>query len=136
VIFPETCDDGPTSVIGCLSTCLGEDPRWTCLVGTPTSRSNCSPKCADGIKVGSETCDAGPNPGCLPTCLGPAVGYSCDGASPDICTPICGDGRVISFETCDDGPASHVSPFLVINCMPNCLSPVLGWDCPGGSLTT
>jgi len=98
VIYPEICDDGPAnhntpySLTGCLPNCFGSDSKWNCVGGNLVSRSSCSPKCGDGIKVGNETCDAGSGPGCLTDCSGVKIGYTCNGASPDVCSPICGDG--------------------------------------------
>lgn len=94
------------------------------------------PNCGDGFKVGNELCDAGLNLGCKADCTGIETGYSCDGATPDVCHLICGDGRVIPPEICDDGPQSHLAPFSVVSCLPDCSNSDPKWSCFGGNPIT
>ena len=63
-------------------------------------------KCKDGIIEGIETCDDGGLGGCLPNCMGPAIGYICHTmplTNRSNCSVVCGDGIVTPPETCDDG---------------------------------
>lgn len=40
VIPPETCDDGAKG--GCNSTCIGQNPLYVCVGGSPTTPTNCT----------------------------------------------------------------------------------------------
>ena len=96
------------------------DSGWQSDGATPTS--NMSPICGDGITVGTDTCDAGANPGCDGTCTGEAVGYNCTGTDPTVCVVHCGDGIQLGTEQCDD--ANSVQYDGCFNCMDE-----VGWTC-------
>ncbi|MBK8156764.1 MAG: hypothetical protein IPK55_12585 [Streptococcus sp.] len=50
---------------------------------------------------------------------------------PSVCKPICGDGKNMPGEICDDGDVSNST-----NCQSDCLGPVSGYLCFGGSTST
>lgn len=60
-------------------------------------------------KVGFETCDAGPKPGCFANCSAPSPDWNCSRASPDICLEICNDGLLVGVEKCNSGPKNECS---------------------------
>jgi len=122
-------------VIGCLSDCSSNDPKWNCIGGDSVSWTDCSPTCGDSLVAGNEFCDDGVALGCLADCSGPTPGFICETAT-NICSPICGDGRVYSPETCDDGPSTHLIPYKVTGRLSTCLAPAKGWACTGGDSST
>ncbi|HSC86304.1 MAG TPA: hypothetical protein VLC09_03505, partial [Polyangiaceae bacterium] len=64
------------------------------------------PYCGDGIKNGSEACDAGASGSltCTPSCTVRSDGVNCSAI------PYCGDNIVqAAFEQCDDGDAAHAA---------------------------
>ena len=83
--------------------------------------SVCIIPCGDGIVVSpDENCDDGPLNICNPNCLGNAVGWNCDGASPTVCTEICDDGLIVGIEECDDGDPSSSNDPIEAGCSSGC----------------
>lgn len=89
----ENCDDGNRDDHdGCDSSCHVE-------CGFDCSSGRCQTVCGDGIKAGTEHCDA--VVGCTDKCV-PAPGYDCDPIKNE-CTHECGNGHVEDTEECDGG---------------------------------
>ncbi|CAI2371112.1 unnamed protein product [Moneuplotes crassus] len=108
VISPEVCDDNNTvSGDRCSFDCTAIELSWYCLGGSSTSKSvcaecsnwfylndpsspsECTTKCSDGYRVGSEVCDDGDivdEDGCSSDCSETEVGWKCDTSVPNICT--------------------------------------------------
>jgi fibro-slime domain-containing protein len=81
------------------------------LDGFVSAKSECAPKCGDGIVAGTETCDDGKNDGSYGSCSS-----SCQRG------PYCGDGVVqAGHETCDDGVnLTTYSANGMAGCAPGC----------------
>ncbi|HEX4352590.1 MAG TPA: DUF4215 domain-containing protein [Polyangiales bacterium] len=81
------------------------------LDGFVSAKSDCAPKCGDGIVAGTETCDDGKNDGSYGSCSS-----SCQRG------PYCGDGVVqAGHETCDDGVnLTTYSATGMAGCAPGC----------------
>jgi len=136
----EVCDDDVvtdlTDGIGCAAGCRAFILGWNCVGGSNTSVSVCSPICDDGLLRGSENCDdqIAPNVAqwrCNSNCIDNWDGWYCTPLTePSVCTEICGDGRLAGIETCDDDFELDGE-----GCNPNCIGPIPGWNCVGGSYT-
>src|SRR5450432_4566081 len=96
---------------GCSSDCKTIEPGYVCRV----PGRKCTPKCGDGVLIGSEACDDGNNmdgDGCSANCL-VEPGASCPKPTTgkSVCTvSVCGDGMQTGYEACDCG-TSNTPPF-------------------------
>ena len=83
------------------------------LQGFTTKKSNCMPRCGDGVISGGEECDCGDNEFTgerLPDCVGPNQDGEYGGCSTE-CKfgPFCGDEEVNGPEQCDKGKNNGAS---------------------------
>ena len=83
LLYPgiEVCDDGSDDGEGCSIGCMGVNPAWICTGGDLVFPTTCNPRCNDGIRVGTETCDTGipwiDGWRCKSTCIGNYIGWDC-----------------------------------------------------------
>jgi hypothetical protein len=90
------------------------------LNGYTTKKSDCLPRCGDGVVSGGEECDCGTDPKNLPSgCLG-VNNDTLYGGCTTTCTwgPFCGDGITNGPEQCDEGKKNGDS-----GCTVGCTAP-------------
>jgi cysteine-rich repeat protein len=95
------------------------------LTGGVAKRSECQPRCGDGIAVASEACDCGDGSGPLPSgCPGPNNDATYGGCATN-CQwgPYCGDGRKAPNEQCDLGKQNGDTSLGTDGCTLGCMKP-------------
>jgi len=93
------------------------------LSGFSTNRSDCTPRCGDGVVAAGEECDCGDGTGTLPAGCPQANADGVYGGCASDCRygPFCGDGFQDPEEECDDGVNTAVTGASA--CGPGCLMP-------------